>query len=127
MERSTTAKRAVRAEAHWAVNYSPSMGSRRLILIPFGALIDRWPVVLAVNLVWMVLLVASLYASRRHVSWRGAGARLGVAFLLFGLLYWVTCLLGFTRFPARCGGGLLAAWRVQRPCCSTRCGKRDDE
>lgn len=99
LERSESAKRAVRAEAHWAATYLAGFGIAALVLIPLGAFLDRWPVVVAVNAAWMVLLVAlPVWASRRQVTLRGAGAQIGIAFALFGLLYTVTGVLGVTRF-----------------------------
>ena len=122
LERSDAAQRAVRAEARWVVRYLVTFGVAALVLIPLGAFLDQWPVLVAVNLTWMVLLVVMpVWASRRMVTLHGAGARLGVAFLIFGLLYGVTAFVGFTRFPGELwwwavGGGasaaplLLTAW-----------------
>jgi hypothetical protein len=100
LERSGAAKRALRAEADWVVSYLTVFGVAALVLVPLGAFIDQWPVFAAVNLAWMVLLVAMpVWAARRKATLRGAGPWLGVAFLLFGVLYAVTAFVGFTRFP----------------------------
>lgn len=113
----------MRAEAHWVVTYLAAFGFAALVLIPFaGVFLDRWPVDLAVNAVWMILLVAlPVWASRRQATLRGASARIGIAFGMFGLLYGVTGILGITRFADEVWGWviggiasaaplLLAAW-----------------
>lgn len=45
LERSASAHRALRAEAHWAVTYLAVFGVAALVLIPLGAFLDHRPVV----------------------------------------------------------------------------------
>ena len=63
----------MRAEARWPVTYCTAFGMAALVLIPTaGIFISRWPVVLAVNVLWMILLVGlPVWASRRQVTFRG--------------------------------------------------------
>lgn len=102
LHRSRSASRAARAEGRWVVTYLLVFGLTALVLIPFFGYVYVWPVFAIISAVWLVVLfVLTIWASRRPVTPRGAANRMGAAFLLFGVLLGVTCLLGFTALAGQ--------------------------
>lgn len=114
LRRYDVAQRAAQAAGHWSVTYFSVFAVAAVVLIPLGAFTNHPPVVVVVNLSWVALLVLMpIWSSRHRVTLRGTGRRMGLGFLIFALVYGLTCAVGFSRFPGQLWwwtlGGLASA------------------
>lgn len=106
LEGSGKAFETVLAEGRWVVRYLLVFAAAAAVLIPPVAFVTYWPVAVVVCVLWSTVLVGLLvWSARRRATPLGAYHRMGSAFMLFGVLYGITCLLGFTVFV-----GELAWW-----------------